>query len=96
MKILVKGYFSLGKAMQDKSVVELETEAASIRDILNHLAESFGKDLTDLIFEPGTGELASHIHLFVNGRSYLSMPDKLDTQLKDGDEVALFPPLAGG
>jgi hypothetical protein len=33
MKILVKGYFSLKKAMQDKSVVELEKEAASIRDI---------------------------------------------------------------
>ena len=96
MKIIVKGYFNLQEAMDCKSVLEVEKETATIRDLLDDLSERFGKDLTDLIFDPGTGGLVSHVMLLVNGRNYLFMPGRLDTPLKDGDEVALFPPIAGG
>ncbi len=96
MKIIVKGYFHLQKAMQSKPLVEVEKEAATIRDVLGDLSIRFGRELTELIFHPEAEEPASHIIVLVNGRNYLSMPDGLDTQLKDGDEMALFPPLAGG
>ena len=96
MKIIVKGYFNLQKAMDGKSQIEVEKATATIRELLGYLSDRFGKDLTELIYDSGTEEPASHIILLVNGRNYLSMPDRLDTKLKDGDEIALFPPLAGG
>ena len=96
MKISVKGYFSLQKAMDGKSQIEVEKATATIREVLDDLSDRFGKDLTELIYESGTEEPASHIILLVNGRNYLSMPKRLETELKDGDEIALFPPLAGG
>ena len=96
MKIIVKGYFNLQEAMDGKSVLEVEKETATLRDLLDDLSKRFGKDLRELIFDPGTGGLVSHVMLLVNGRNYLFMPDRLDTVLKDGDEIGLFPPIAGG
>lgn len=96
LKIIVKVFFNLKKAMKGKAGIEVELEHASIRDVLDYLSDRFGKELTDLIIDPDTEELAGHLTLLVNGRKYLFMPNKLDTQLKDGDEIALFPPIAGG
>lgn len=96
MKIIVKGYFHLQKALNGKERVEAEKPHATIREVLQDLASRFGREFTDSVCDPATGEPAAHIMLLVNGRNYLSMPDRLDTALKDGDEIALFPPLAGG
>jgi MoaD family protein len=96
MKIKVKGYVTLRKAMDNKAVLEMEMADATIRDLLGHLSERFGKDFTDLIFDPSTGEISGHIRILVNGRHYTHLPNLLDTELKEGDEVALFPPVAGG
>ena len=96
MKVNVKGYFNLQKAMDGKSLIEVEKARATLRELLDYLSNRFGKDLTELIYNSDTEEPASFLMLLVNGRNYLSMPDKLDTELKDGDEIALFPPIAGG
>ena len=96
MKIIVKGYFNLQKAMEGKSLVEMEKGTASLREVLRELCDRFGKDLTELIYPSEAEEPAGRLIVLVNGRNYLSMPDRLETRMKDGDEVALFPPLAGG
>ncbi|MEE8480724.1 MAG: MoaD/ThiS family protein [Desulfobacterales bacterium] len=96
MKIKVKGYFTLKKVMGGKSVLEMEIEKATIKDLLKDLTEIFGQDFMDAIFDPKTQEVSSHILILVNGRHYHFLPNRLDTELKEGDEVALFPPIAGG
>jgi len=96
VKIIVKGYFHLQKAMEGKSRVEVEKDTATIREVLDELCSRFGRELTELIYHPDAQDPADHLIVLVNGRNYICMPDKLDTPLKDGDEVALFPPIAGG
>ena len=97
MKLLVKAYFHLEKAMGGLRTLEVEEAGIStIRDLLAHLSQRFGKDLTDLILDPKTRELASHIILLVNGQNVLFLSDGLDSPLKDGDEITFFPPVAGG
>jgi molybdopterin converting factor small subunit len=36
-----------------------------------------------------------HIVVMLNGMHYRHLPDGLSTPLKDGDQVATFPPLVG-
>jgi MoaD family protein len=96
VKIIVKGYFNLQKAMDDKSRVEVEKTSATIREVLDDLSHRFGREFIETVYDSDTGQPAAHIMLLVNGRNYLSLPGRLDTELKDGDEMALFPPIAGG
>jgi molybdopterin synthase sulfur carrier subunit len=96
VKVTVKGYFDLQKAMGGKSRVEVEKGAVTIREVLDELSRRFGKAFIETIYDSETGQPAGHIMLLVNGRNYLSLPAKLDTDLNDGDEIALFPPIAGG
>jgi molybdopterin converting factor small subunit len=44
----------------------------------------------------GRGGRQQHVPVLVNGRHCTHLPDGLDTELRDGDQVDLFPPIAGG
>jgi molybdopterin synthase sulfur carrier subunit len=96
MKFKVRPYLTLRKAMGNKAVIEMEAGSATIRSVLSDLVNRFGDDFSTLMFDPKTKELSSHIKVLVNGRHFKYLPNKLDTELADGDEVALFPPVAGG
>ena len=96
MKIIVKAYFHLRKALEGNRSAEVETDRATLREVLDELCRRFGGELTELIYPRGAQEPADHLIILVNGRNHMCTADKLDTPLKDGDEVALFPPIAGG
>jgi MoaD family protein len=96
VKIIVKGYLGLQEALGGKSLVEVETAAATIREVLDDLSQRFGRGFIERIFDLDTGEPARDLMLLVNGHNYLSLPAKLDTDLKDGDELSFFSPVAGG
>jgi MoaD family protein len=96
MKIKVKGYLSLKKAMGGKAAFEMEIENATIKDVLKNLSEIFGQDFKDAIFDSKTDKLHRHVRVLVNGRHYIHLPNRLDTELEEEDEVALFPAIAGG
>ena len=96
MKIKVKGYLSIKKAMGNRSPIEMKIEGATLRDVLNELREKFGKDLGNLLYDDETKEVSPNILVFVNGRHYSFLPKQMDTELKDDDEVSIFPPVAGG
>ena len=96
MKVKVRGFLTLKKAMGREGHLELEVEKATPREVLEEMCHRFGRDFRDMIVDPGSGEINPHIRILVNGRQFLTVPDQLDNALKEGDELALFPPLAGG
>ena len=74
--------------------LELDLEhGAKVSDLLALLI-SRSEDLQDLIFEDPL-ELKDDVNVLVNGRHIESL-DGLETELKEGDEVALFPAVVGG
>ena len=96
MKITVKGYLTLKKTLGHKGVLEMEMEDTTISVMLSDLSDRFGQEFRDLLFDPKTKNLRNHIRVLVNGRHYKHLPNRLDTELKEGDEVSLFPTIAGG
>jgi MoaD family protein len=64
--------------------------------LLDELADMFGERFTQMVFDKAGKGLNQHIRILINGRHYSHIPQKLSTRLQDGDEVALFPPVAGG
>lgn len=93
IKIAVQGYLTF-KEPVGKRQVSLPA-GSSLRDLLTGL----GQDLDRLFDEQTsneTGELNGRIVVLLNGMHSRHLPEGLNTFLKDGDQVAIFPPLAGG
>ncbi len=42
------------------------------------------------------GQLARHVHVFVNGRDVPYLECQMDTVLKDDDTISVFPAVGGG
>jgi len=96
MEIRVKGFLTLRKAMGNRSTLVVDLKKPTIKGVLQELSSIFGKDFQNLMFDPNTREVRDHNLVLVNGRHCRDFPGGLDSQLNEGDEVALFPPVAGG
>jgi molybdopterin converting factor small subunit len=89
MRIWVKGYLGLKAAFADRPFVDIEADRSTLRDLLDQLEQPADNDSA----APGTGRRLVILH---NGRHISHLPDGLDTVLRDGDQVSIFPPVVGG
>ena len=96
MKITVKSFLTLRQVMGNQAEFEMEIGDITIGDLLDQLCDRFGERLAALIFDRDRDAVSHLLRVLVNGRHYSTLPDRLNTKLKEGDEVALFPPVAGG
>jgi molybdopterin synthase sulfur carrier subunit len=76
--------------------LDIEAGKLTVRDLLEELSIRFGEEFRDIILETESQSGSRYIQILVNGRHYRHLPNGLDTELKEGDEVSLFPPVAGG
>jgi molybdopterin synthase sulfur carrier subunit len=71
----------------------VEVDAADVRALLDALEAAHG-GLKGLVRNEA-GELHRHVSVYVNSEAIDALKG-LDTPLRDGDEVAIIPALAGG
>jgi len=95
--INVKLYTILGiKEIIGKREVKIDIpDNSSLSKFISEIIRRWGISITDMLFEPGSKKLNSHLRLMVNGQD-IAFLDGMDTKLKDGDEVMIFPPVSGG
>jgi molybdopterin synthase sulfur carrier subunit len=91
MSVLVRVPTPLQKLVGDKA--EVQAEGATLRDVVNNLASQNDEIKTRLLDD--SGELRRFVNVYVNEEDVRFL-QKLDTPLKDGDEVSIVPAIAGG
>jgi len=67
----------------------------NVKNLLEELFRRFGEKLREKIMDPVSSKVKHHWVILVNGHSIKSLQE-LETPLKDGDDVLIFPPVAGG
>ncbi|MGJ7920170.1 ubiquitin-like small modifier protein 1 [Neobacillus sp. LXY-4] len=73
--------------------VEVLPKGDRVIDVLDRMIEMY-PELNDEIFTEERS-LKPFVHVYVNGRNIVH-EDGLETKVKDTDQFALFPPVAGG
>jgi len=92
MRIKVLAFAGFREILGRECMVELK-EDASVRGLLDELASGSPR-FREAAFEP-SGLLRDYVLLMVN-RKRIDPEKDLFQSLSDGDELAIFPPLAGG
>ncbi len=91
MAILVRIPTPLQKFTQNQS--EVKAEGATVQEVLDHLEQSFPGLRARLCDEHGG--IRKFINFYLNDEDIRFM-DGEKTALKDGDELAIIPAIAGG
>ncbi len=91
MSVLIRIPTPLQKLAGDQS--EVNVDASTLRDAVEQLASKNEEFKTRLLDD--SGELRRFVNVYVNEEDVRFL-QKLDTPLKDGDEVSIVPAIAGG
>lgn len=91
-----KLFADLAEVAGDRHVdVEVDVEEnATVRDAFEALLAA-RPPLRDRVLDE-EGDLREHINVLCNGRNVFSEQAGWETELSEGDELALFPPVSGG
>ena len=92
MNVRIKAFARFREIIGSENTLDLD-EGSSVLDALKSLSER-SKDFRDACFDID-GTIASHVVLMINGKR-ISGSDRETVVLHDGDELAIFPPVAGG
>jgi molybdopterin synthase sulfur carrier subunit len=67
----------------------------TVETVLERLTETYGQVFNDYIFDKETNTVKNHLAFLVNG-SNVMINHGLQTPLKNGDVLAIIPPVGGG
>ncbi|MEM3506046.1 MAG: ubiquitin-like small modifier protein 1 [Candidatus Bathyarchaeia archaeon] len=90
-EVIVKLYTSLREIAGEK---ETKVNAETIKEVLKILSEKYGNEFKNHLLDEN-GNLKPFFHIMVNGRK-MGLLDGVETRLKDGDVLDIFPPVGGG
>lgn len=88
-------FYATLRQITGQKTVEFDLEAGiTVQQLLDAVLARYPDMRDDLLDE--NGRLYGHVHLFINGRDAPYLDDGLETIIKPGDKVDLFPAVGGG
>ena len=97
MQVSVRFFTSL-REITDKKEETLkfpEGEKVTVDMVLKTLSQRYGKRFVEYVYDCKTGEVRGFLQFLVNGKSATTL-NGLETELEDGDVLAILPPVGGG
>jgi molybdopterin synthase sulfur carrier subunit len=97
LQVSVRFFTSLREILGNKEeTVEFsEGEKVTVGNVLEALKRRYGKPFVENVYDQKTGEIKGFLQLLVNGKSASTL-NGLQTELGDGDVLAILPPVGGG
>jgi len=94
MKITVK-FFTTLREITGKKEDEIQLSSIiTVKELLTRLSKKYGKQFVDYLYDE-RGNMRAYIQILINGRGIKDLQG-LETKLKEGDVIAIFPPVGGG
>ena len=80
---------------KEETLLFAEGKKVTVDIVLKKLAQQYGKNFTAYVYDTESGEVKGFLQFFVNGKSASTL-NGVQTELCDGDLVAIVPPIGGG
>jgi len=94
MKVKLR-FFTRLREITNKREEEIEVKKdTAVEDLLKLLEEKYGPEFKDYIRNK-RGRLRENLQYLINGKNVGSLQG-FETKLKEGDTVAIIPPVGGG
>ncbi len=94
MKVTIKFFTSLREITGNKMVnLELKN-LISVEQLLSLLFEKYGQEFRDYVYNQ-EGKVQDFLSFLVNGKNINNL-EGFSTILKEGDIIAILPPVGGG
>jgi MoaD family protein len=94
LKVSVRLFTTLRElAGMGKETLEFDARSVTLEDVLAKLTARQGREFREYLYDDNKA-LREHLQLLINGKS--TALEKPPILVKDGDEVAIVPPVGGG
>lgn len=95
MRVTLHTILGLKEAMGQR-LTEIDLpDGSTIEDLLTYLKRRSGERLSGRLFDPDSGAVLPYVRIMVNGQT-IQFLEGMETQLEQGDEVLILPPVSGG
>ena len=97
MEVKVRFFTSLREIVnkREQTLTFTEGEKVTVDVVLKALSQKYGKPFIEYVYNGKTGQPKNFLQFLINGTSTSTL-NGLETELKDGDVLAILPPVGGG
>ncbi len=97
MEVKVRFFTSLREIVdkREETLTFPAGEKVTVDSVLGRLAQQYGKPFKEYVYDGETGQPKGFLQFLVNGTSTTAQKG-LETELRDGDVLAILPPVGGG
>jgi len=94
LRVKVRVFARLRELLKNREIEVEMGDGATVKDLLSILVEKYGEELREYLFLKD-GSLKDHFVIYINGVS-LNEAGGVHGILRNGDIVAILPPISGG